>query len=60
MALLCANVNPDSIWLLGRWRSDKILRYLHVQELPIVFPLATLTVQHGFFTFIPNQPQHHG
>jgi hypothetical protein len=30
MALLCANEHPDKIWLLGRWRSDEMLRYLHV------------------------------
>jgi hypothetical protein len=31
MALLCAGVNFDRIRLLGRWRSDKMYRYLHVQ-----------------------------
>jgi hypothetical protein len=30
-ALLLANVNPDVIHLIGRWRSDEMLRYLHVQ-----------------------------
>jgi hypothetical protein len=54
MALLCANVDTDKIRLLGRWRSDEMLRYLHVQALPIVAPLATLMVQHGYFSFIPN------
>jgi hypothetical protein len=54
MALLCADVDPDRIRLLGRWRSDEMLRYLHVQALPIVAPLSTLMVQHGFFSFIPN------
>jgi hypothetical protein len=28
MALLCANVDTDRIRLLGRWRSDEMLRYL--------------------------------
>jgi hypothetical protein len=54
MALLCAAVNSDKIRLLGRWKSDEMLRYLHVQAMPIVAPLATLMVQHGYFTFIPN------
>jgi hypothetical protein len=54
MALLCADVDPDKIQLLGQWRSNEMLRYLHVQALPIVSPLATLMVQHGFFSFIPN------
>jgi hypothetical protein len=54
MALLCANVDPDKIQLLGRWRSDEMLRYAHVQALPIVAPLASLMVQHGYFTLLPN------
>jgi hypothetical protein len=54
MALLCADVDSDRIRLLGRWRSDEMLRYLHVQALPVVAPLARQMVQHGFFTFLPN------
>lgn len=54
MALLCADVDTDRIRLLGRWKSDEMLRYLHVQALPIVAPLANLMVHHGHFSFIPN------
>jgi hypothetical protein len=54
MALLCAAVDPDIIRLLGRWRSDEMLRYLHVQALPIVTPLATRMVQCGDYAFLPN------
>jgi hypothetical protein len=54
MALLCADIDTDRIRLLGRWRSDEMLRYLHVQALPVVQPLSSLMVQHGYFTFIPN------
>jgi hypothetical protein len=54
MALLCANVGTDKIRLLGHWRSDEMLQYLHVQALPFVAPLASLMVRHGFFSFIPN------
>jgi hypothetical protein len=36
MALLCAHVDTDIIRLLGRWRSDEMLRYLHVQAEPIM------------------------
>jgi hypothetical protein len=56
MALLCADVDTDRIRLLGHWRSDEMLRYLHVQALPIVTPLANLMVQHGYYTLLPNQP----
>jgi len=30
MSLLCAKVDTDMIRLMGRWRSDEMLRYLHV------------------------------
>jgi len=54
MALLCARVDTDMIRLLGRWRSDEMLRYLHVQTFPIVAPLARQMFQHGGFTMLPN------
>ena len=33
-ALLIAKVDPDVIRLLGRWRSDKMLRHLHLTSEP--------------------------
>ena len=32
-ALLCANIDKQSIQLLGRWKSDAMLRYLHVHAM---------------------------
>jgi hypothetical protein len=40
MALLCAQVDTDVIRLLGRWRSDEMLRYLHVQAEPVMRDFA--------------------
>jgi hypothetical protein len=54
MALLCARVDTDTIRLLGRWRSDEMLRYLHVQSYPIVAPLASRMLHQGHFSLIPN------
>ena len=54
MALLCADVDTDRIRLLGRWRSDEMLRYLTVQAFPILSPLAAQMVRHGWFTLLPN------
>jgi hypothetical protein len=67
MSLLCAKVDTDTIRLLGRWHSDEMLRYLHVQTFPLVAPLASQMLQHGSFTLIPNHgamreatgPAHH-
>ena len=46
MALLCADVDSDRIRLLGRWQSDQMFRYLHVQA------------GHAAFLF-PNAPRRH-
>jgi hypothetical protein len=56
MALLCAKVDTDMIRLLGRWRSDEMLRYLHVQTFPLLAPLASQMLRHGDFTLLPNLP----
>ena len=57
MALLCAQIDTDLIQLVGRWRSDSMLRYLHVQAAPIMSPLASAMTQGGDFTFHPLDPQ---
>jgi hypothetical protein len=54
MALLCANVDTDRIRLLGRWRSDEMLRYLHVQAEPLMRNFSSLMLTGGHFTLIPN------
>jgi hypothetical protein len=55
MALLCAKVDTDLIQLLGRWRSDVMLRYLHVQAQPVMRNFASLMLQGGQFALIPGQ-----
>jgi hypothetical protein len=56
MALLCANVDTDHTRLIGRWKSDEMLRYLHVQAFPVVADLAPAMLRHGHYSLIPNQP----
>ena len=48
-ALLCANVDSDTIRLVGRWRSDEMLRYLHVQAEPVMRGFARRMVSNGDF-----------
>jgi len=55
MSLLCAKVDTDIIRLVGRWKSDEMLRYLHVQALPHTARLAQDMVRHGSFTLLPHQ-----
>ena len=54
-ALLCAKVDTDVIRLLGRWRSDEMLRYLHLQAAPVMKNFARAMISGGEFTLIPNQ-----
>ena len=53
MALLCAKVDTDIIKLVGRWRSDEMLRYLHLQAYPLMRNLAPAMASHGSFTLLP-------
>ena len=53
-ALLCANVDPNTIQLLGRWRSDAMLRYLRVQAHAFRSNFAQQMLSAGNFTFAPG------
>ena len=55
MALLCAKVDTDIIRLVGRWRSDEMLRYLHLQAYPLMHTFARQMHNHGSFTLLPGQ-----
>lgn len=46
-ALLHAQIDSDLIRLLGRWKSDTMLRYLHAQSAGITRNFAALMVTHG-------------
>jgi hypothetical protein len=54
MALLGAKVDTDMIRLVGRWRSDEMLRYLHVQAEPTMRDYSSRMLQHGTFVLHPN------
>jgi hypothetical protein len=54
-ALLCADVDSCHIQLLGRWRSDEMLRYLHLQAQPLMKDFSRKMLHGGAFNLIPNQ-----
>ena len=54
MALLCSGVNTDIISLIGRWRSDEMLRFLHVQADPIMRKYSKLMIIHGNYNLLPH------
>ena len=53
MALLCAGVDTDRLRLIGRWRSDEMYRYLHVQAQQIMNGLAAAMLRGGNFRLTP-------
>jgi hypothetical protein len=56
MALLCAQVDTNTIKLLGRWRSDEMLRYLTVQAAPIMRDFAKRMLEGGQYTLLNPGP----
>ena len=55
-ALLVAKVDLDIIQLLGRWRwrSDEMMRYLHLSASPVMKDFARKML-HADYTLAPNQ-----
>ena len=54
MALLVSKVDPDIIRLLGRWRSDEMLRYLHLSAEPVMRDFAKRMLQ-AEYNMTPSQ-----
>jgi integrase len=63
MALITARIDSDLIRLLGRWQSDSMLRYLHVQAIPVIQNFARSMHLNGQLQALPaagyplHQPQ---
>ena len=53
-ALLCADIESDVIKLLGRWKSDAMLRHLRVAAQAQRKRLAQAMLTHGNCTFSPD------
>jgi hypothetical protein len=56
MALLNGNIDHDVIQLIGRWKSDSSLRYLHVQAHNLMNGFANVMLQGGNYNLIPATP----
>lgn len=54
MALLCANVDTDIIRLLGRWHSDAMMRYLHLQAQPVMQGFASKMLSASDYNLHPG------
>ena len=53
MALLCAGVDSDRLRMIGRWRSDEMFRYLHVQAHPVMNSLSVAMLRGGDVRLTP-------
>ena len=52
IALLMARVNPDTIRIIGRWRSDTMLHYLHTTSNSVTYGLAVRMFQYSDYALI--------
>jgi hypothetical protein len=55
MPLLCAHVDTNIIRLVGHWRSDKMLRYLHVQAEFVMRDFSKRMLADRYFNLLPNR-----
>ena len=54
MDLLCSGIDKEIISLIGRWRSNEMMRYLHVQAEPIMRNFSKLIISHGNYNLLPH------
>ena len=55
MALFNSDVDSDTIRLIGRWQSDAMLRYLHLQAQPVMQGFSRRMLRGGDYALHPNQ-----
>lgn len=58
MALLLTGVGGERIKILGRWKSDAIMRYLHTTARPLLRSFAMRMVKHGDYNLLPGEEDH--
>ena len=54
MALLCSGLDTAIISIIGRWRSDKMMRYLHVPDETIMRNYSKLMISHSNYNLLPH------
>jgi hypothetical protein len=55
MAMMCSKIDLNNIHMMGRWHSDAMIRYLHVQAQPIIERYAAKMFNNGTYTFQPDE-----
>jgi hypothetical protein len=54
MSLACGSMNRNTIHMLGRWHSDAMLQYLHLQAKHLMHKFTVTLFNHGSYSFIPT------
>jgi hypothetical protein len=55
MAMLYCQVNFDLIRILGRWHSNAMIWYLHIQAQPVMQKFASTMFNNGTYKFLPDE-----
>jgi hypothetical protein len=55
MALICGKVDFDLIQILGRWHSDAMIWYLHMQAQPVMQNFTSTMFNIGTYKFLPDE-----
>lgn len=55
MALLCGQVDHNLIQMLGRWHSNAMMRYLHLQAKPVMSKFTAKMFNDGQHSFLPDE-----
>jgi hypothetical protein len=55
MVMLCGNIDLNNIQTMGRWHSDAMMRYLHIQAQPIIGNYAAIMMNVGNYAFQPKE-----
>ena len=53
MALLMGQVDPDTLGLVGRWRSNTVLCYLQTTVKSFTEGLSIKMFEHGTYVLVP-------
>jgi hypothetical protein len=55
MALMYGHIDMNNIRMMVRWHSDTMMRYLHIQETPILNKYADAMFNDGNYSFLPDE-----
>ena len=58
MALLCGGIDKVKTQLMGRWKTDAMLTYLHIQSPSLTKDFAPAMLKAGNFSMLPGSVQH--